>query len=267
MLAGEEVSRVDEHGRPRRFSILVYLEESRRPGVALGFILPILIAYEMGVQVMNLGRQQYIINAADRYIKVALGELGFFGPMLSALTIVLTLLFMHAHRQLPWRLHRPTLPLMLLESVVVSLPLFALKEAVWYVMLATELPGESLAERLILSLGAGIYEEFLFRLLLLGGLLQLGRWLAARCRRAREPSGGAAVAAQVLAVVVSAGLFALIHHLGPHGEPFRLRFFAFRMVAGVYFAYLCLARGLGIAVGAHTAYDVMLLLQTSLLTE
>jgi membrane protease YdiL (CAAX protease family) len=99
---------------------------------------------------------------------------------------------------------------------------------------------------LITFVGAGIYEEVLFRLLLLSGLLGL-------LKLADLP----AVLRLVLATTVSALLFAAAHHVGPNGEAFDGYVFLFRSLAGLYFALLFQLRGFGIAVGAHASYDVL----------
>src|SRR5207244_886385 len=76
-------------------------------------------------------------------------------------------------------------------------------------------------QQIIRYLGAGLYEETLFRLVLFSGLL--GLFLAMGF-----PRGGAFL----LACVLSALVFAAAHHLGPHGEPFHFLVFLFRSLAG-----------------------------------
>ncbi len=104
----------------------------------------------------------------------------------------------------------------------------------------------SAAADLVGAVGAGIYEELLFRLTLLP--LAYGLFRMLRC----GPRGAAA-----LAVVSSSLLFALCHHLGPHGEIPAVGPFLFRAVAGGVLAGLFWWRGFGIAVGAHAAYDLL----------
>jgi membrane protease YdiL (CAAX protease family) len=113
---------------------------------------------------------------------------------------------------------------------------------------------EPALEQIIGFLGAGIYEEALFRLLLFSGLL------AALALAELPTAWGFALAA-----TGSALLFAGAHHLGPHGEPFNGTYFAFRTAAGLYFAGLYRLRGFGIAVGAHAFYDVLVGLLVGLL--
>jgi membrane protease YdiL (CAAX protease family) len=101
-------------------------------------------------------------------------------------------------------------------------------------------------QQLLCFIGAGIYEETLFRLVLYSGL----RWLLLRVE-VPWPGPG------MLAAVVSALLFSAAHNIGPYGEDFQPFVFAFRAAAGMYFVVLYQLRGFGIAVGAHAGYDVL----------
>src|SRR5262249_48259180 len=94
--------------------------------------------------------------------------------------------------------------------------------------------------------GAGIYEEAIFRL----GLFTALYWVLKKI----SPFP---LFPFVLAAAVSALLFAAAHHAGPHGEKFDGYVFLFRALAGVYFAFVYQLRGFGIAVGAHAGYDVL----------
>jgi Type II CAAX prenyl endopeptidase Rce1-like len=65
------------------------------------------------------------------------------------------------------------------------------------------------------------------------------------------------VLSSALAVTGSALLFALAHHAGSPGESFTWFAFVFRWMAGVFFAWVFVLRGFGIAVGSHTMYDIL----------
>jgi hypothetical protein len=95
-------------------------------------------------------------------------------------------------------------------------------------------------------IGAGIYEEVLFRL----GLF-LGLYIVLRA--VQLPL----VVSVGLAAALAAAAFAAAHNLGPYGEPVRADYFVFRALAGLYFTLLFVLRGFGIAVGAHAGYDVL----------
>lgn len=98
------------------------------------------------------------------------------------------------------------------------------------------------------ALGAGVYEELMFRLLVTGAALQLALALGLQRREAA-----------VLAVVLGALGFAAAHHLGAAGEPFGAAAFCFRALAGLALGATCWFRSFGHAVYAHVAYDLIVL--------
>ena len=138
--------------------------------------------------------------------------------------------------------------LMLLRAdVVLGQPSHRIARLLQLAVVRGPLEPEPLWGQIVSYLGAGIYEETLFRLLLFASLLRLFSW--GDERRSLWGIG--------LAAFASALLFAGAHHLGPAGEAFNIYVLAFRTFAGVYFAWLYHTRGFGIAVGAHAGYDVV----------
>jgi len=112
---------------------------------------------------------------------------------------------------------------------------------------------ESLLASVVTGIGAGIYEELIFRLILICLLMIIFQDLL---RLSRKNS-------IILAVVVSAALFSAHHHIvyleGRFGQaaPFNWTEFGFRTAAGAYFAVLFAIRGFGITAGTHAFYDVI----------
>src|SRR6266566_4558459 len=104
--------------------------------------------------------------------------------------------------------------------------------------------------RLMVSLGAGIYEELLFRVVLVGAL-------ATACRAL---FGWRPITAGLAATLGGAAIFSAFHYIGPYGDRLQLYSFLFRMIAGVFFSALYLVRGFGITAWTHALYDVSLLL-------
>ena len=102
--------------------------------------------------------------------------------------------------------------------------------------------------QLMISLGAGLYEELLFRVLLVAGLAYGARRLFAW-----PPLG-----AGIFAAVVGALVFSAFHYVGPLGDRLTLASFAFRAIAGLLFSGLYLTRGFGITAWTHALYDVIL---------
>ena len=101
--------------------------------------------------------------------------------------------------------------------------------------------------QLALSIGAGLYEELLFRVLLVGGLALILRQLLRT-----------STMAYVVAAVVGAVLFSAVHYVGALGDPFAWTSFTFRFVFGLLLNVLFLWRGFGVAAWTHALYDVML---------
>jgi len=99
---------------------------------------------------------------------------------------------------------------------------------------------------LILSLGAGFHEELVFRVLLFGGIILLGRKVF------KEESIWLVLGAGV----VSSLVFSAIHYVGPLGDQLRLGSFVFRFLAGCYFATVYRCRGFAVAVYTHAIYDI-----------
>jgi membrane protease YdiL (CAAX protease family) len=95
-------------------------------------------------------------------------------------------------------------------------------------------------------LGAGIYEELLFRLI----LLSLAVWAFRRCIAVQWLSLGAAI-------LVTSLIFSSAHYVGQYGDVFTWFGFLFRFLAGLFFSVLFVYRGFGIAAGAHAAYDIL----------
>jgi len=102
------------------------------------------------------------------------------------------------------------------------------------------------ARRAITFVGAGVYEEVLFRL----GLLPVAYAVFRLMRLGR-------IQASVLAVLLSSVFFAGAHYIGPTADELTLFSFTFRAMAGMFFAGLFVVRGFGITVGCHAMYDLL----------
>jgi hypothetical protein len=106
-----------------------------------------------------------------------------------------------------------------------------------------------LAARIALSVGAGVHEELVFRLILLSGLVVLFEKVA----------GAGRAISLVAAFVISAVLFSAAHHV-IGGEPFRVGAFTYRFFCGLFFAALFQFRGFAVAVYTHALYDIYVML-------
>lgn len=234
-----------------------YLQATRHPWPSLLFLLPLLAVYECGVLWLGGSQPDAVRNGADAWLRWWLEAAGLQPLYLAPALVVVALgLWSWLRRHDTPRDLLGVCTGMALESVFFALGLFALGRGLLPLLdqlgvvlqVPVDLdarPPEAIAP-LITFVGAGIYEEVLFRLFLFGGVL----WLVSLLGTPRLP-------ALVLAGVVAAFSFAAAHHLGPYGEVFDPYVFGFRSVAGLYFTAIFLTRGFGIAVGAHALYDVL----------
>jgi hypothetical protein len=100
----------------------------------------------------------------------------------------------------------------------------------------------------VMSLGAGFYEELVFRV----GLFGAGAWVVKQMW-AEEAMGGLLLLAWGL---VSALAFSGWHHIGPLADAFDARVFAYRAVCGLMLTLIYGLRGFAPAVWTHTVYDL-----------
>jgi membrane protease YdiL (CAAX protease family) len=221
-----------------------YWVQSRRPLTSLVFVAPLLIAYEAGA--LLLGAQ----TGADAFLRRLLEILGFGQHFLLPILTVCILLVWHYLSREPWQLSGSVISAMAVESVMLGFCVWVIaivQDAVLSVSIGAAY--EALKETCrtcVGYLGAGIYEELLFRLILLG-------LLAWALRKAGVPPRWSTI----LAVLGSSLLFAAAHYVGPYRDPLQFRSFVFRTLAGIFFGVVFLYRGFGIAAGSHAAYDIL----------
>ena len=235
-----------------------YWAATRRPLPSLLFVLPLLFVYESGLAwaAGATGPAPSHRAGADAWIRHAFAAAGLTDRWLLPLLLVCALLAWQVADRRGWRFP-PLVPAgMLAESFGLALLLIGLSRLVdvgfcrlddrGLLATAGNDPGPASVVLLLGFLGAGIYEEALFRLAAIPLMYHSLRFV-------RVPG----LAASTLAISVSSLLFSLAHHAGGPGESFTLFAFVFRWLAGVFFAYVFVARGYGVAVGTHSAYDLL----------
>jgi membrane protease YdiL (CAAX protease family) len=109
----------------------------------------------------------------------------------------------------------------------------------------------------VMSLGAGFYEELAFRALLFGFGARLLVWLFGGRPGAPITAGGTVLT--LLWALASAAIFSGMHYLGPLGDAFDLRSFVARGVLGLALTLVYATRGFAAAVWTHALYDIWVL--------
>lgn len=230
-----------------------YARATRHPWTNLLFVLPLLALYEVGAVMLAGPSGEGVRNGADSWLRSQLAAYGIKFAW-TAPALVATLLF--ARAAWAWG-DRPKQPFaacfgMFIESVVLSVVVWLLGRNFYQLLAQAGLPLNQIQFKSVASaqvvqfVGAGVYEEVLFRVVLFGLIYTLVR-LTLMPR----------LFATLLAAVGAALVFAAAHHWGAQGEPMDQAKFLFRTAAGLVFTAVYVTRGLGIAVGAHAGYNIL----------
>ena len=255
-MLGDDVAALTSPVTPRRARSYWALSRSHR--YSLLFALPLLLFYELLEAISPVRAQGGVIrNGADVVLTSLFTVLfGPRGPLVFMALVIGASLWLIRRDRSAGPLRAGMFVGMFGESVVLAL-LFGI--AVRAVTMGLMRPLHALAagggldgtilERLTLSIGAGLYEELLFRVVIVAMLANAMRLL-----------GFGRVLAGAAATGLGALLFSAFHYVGPLGEPLKLESFVFRAVAGLAFSALYLLRGFGITAWTHALYDVAVLL-------
>jgi len=263
----------DDSSQPQYEYRESYLIRSKRPLQGLFFLLPMIVLYELGTLVYatdpTRGVTRFIY--ARSLLRDFFEWLGMTGYYLPGLIVVVVLFSWHMVQRDPWRFEPRLYIGMWFESALLALPLFVFAimvfrqseaqlavpmfDAIAFVPLAETAttavgsgatpPTDGWQAMLVFSIGAGIYEELLFRLI---GIALL-HMIFVDILALPDKLGA------IIAIGLSALAFALYHFTDQN--PFAWNKCLFYTGAGVYFAAVYVLRGFGIVAGTHAVYDLI----------
>jgi membrane protease YdiL (CAAX protease family) len=277
-----------------------YLDRTSRPVYAVIFLLPFIAFYELGTFYINTDvlNQSQIRVVAFVWLQHMLESLGFGGKfawVAPPLAVIVILLSLQISSGKQWYFWPGDIVPMAIECILLAVPLIVLtmllssvgsqddlsrfdnnrfqQQAVtcsavqdYNSSKSTVYENEAssrnhlLLANVVTGIGAGIYEELVFRLILICILMLL---LQDVLKLNHEN-------AIILSVLISAALFSAHHHVDLLSgranivDPFNWTRFAFRTMAGVYFAILYAIRGFGITAGTHAFYNIIAVSITAL---
>lgn len=223
-----------------------YFYWSRDPAVGLFAVLPLWLIYILLRSQLAPAER----NGAEELLMQQFSRLGANWHL--CVSIAFALLMTVAARSLikrrvPWL---RVLAVIALEGLVYGIMLGPIARAMTSSadrLLSAAAPNDALAADYIGSIGAGIFEELVFRFGLMSFLVFLGM-------RAVKEWGLPRACAYVFAVLLSALIFSWFHHFC--GDTYDRGIFLFRAMAGVLLGMLMWTRGFGVCVYTHTAYDL-----------
>ena len=250
-----------------------YLDRTARPVYSLAYLLGFIVLYEIGTVLISsealsssLDSSQvrvvsfaWIQSILDEYLNFPLRVTWLATPFV----VIIILVAMQITSRTPWRVRLADFIPMTVESTLLAVPLIilsmtinrspAMQQATVYLLKTVEGYTPTLAMQIVSGIGAGIYEELVFRLILISLLMLLFQ----------DFIGISHKNSVILSVAISAILFSAHHHIFyingmfTKGEDFYLSIFLFRALAGVYFALIFAVRGFGIVVACHAFYDII----------
>ncbi len=244
-------------------TIQQYFTTSKQARYSLLFALPLLLLYEGVSALLSQSAVAGVRNGADVLLKTLFLTLGGRTGLLVFGVLLLSIggwIVVRDHRSRSDPMNHRVFGGMFLESLILAalfgqtvalLTTWLLGGGPTLLSIQAESTVASLpfSTQIVVSLGAGLYEELLFRVLLVSGLLALGMRL-----------GWDRKVAVGVAVVASALIFSAFHYIGPYGDQLTTPSFTFRAIAGVLLSGLYVFRGFGITAWTHALYDVGLAL-------
>lgn len=214
------------------------------PWTDLALTLPIFVAYHIGVAFLP------IRNAADLVTselqRLVDHSIGLYAGLTLGIGALFTLVLVLLGQGRAFQVHR--FGIVVCEAVLYGT---LLRWAGSYVVGSLPLGpggGSETFTSVVMSLGAGFYEELTFRVALYG----LGAWVL----RLFLGEGVRGFAVSLVWALVSAALFSGWHYVGPMADTFELRSFVYRATCGLVLTAIYVLRGFAPAVWTHALYDV-----------
>jgi len=243
-----------------------YARLSMRPLHVLVFLAPLVVFYEVVTAVHLSSNSSGVTETirAHRLLSDVFQIFGVGGLYLPGILLAVVLLIWHILIADPWKVRGKVLGWMLLESVAWTVPLLVLGTIVWEVLsgggpgapaaaAAVGGTGEtrSMLARVTIAVGAGLYEELLFRMLAIG----IFHAILVDVMGIKPRWGG------VGAVVAAALAFGVYHDVGAAGGGINWALLTYIVLMGLYFGAVYAMRGFGIVVAVHALYDLAVLLR------
>lgn len=234
-----------------------YFLQTRSSFYSFLFTIPLFFIYEVGILFLSKDDILVVRNGADFLMRSILESFGIFGlyglGAIFLIGFIITYIYFFNDNSNK-SIRADYLFIMIFESVCWALILYFLLSKF---MLALMNPiGKTIAQQVTLAVGAGIYEEFLFRVMLISGLTGIIGFVFLWSEKTRKSA----------ALIIAAGIFSAFHFMGDYGDYFSMELFLLRFFAGIVLGILYIYRGFGITAYAHSIYDLIVLIQITIHT-
>ncbi len=215
--------------------------------------LPLLLLYEVLIFLAQPDAEQVVRISVDFWIKTLFSYIG--RDVLSITLIFVALLgvyILYRERKRLSSLRLSYFFTMLVEASAyaffLALTINIAVSGLLQMVQASPLESLTVMQQLALSLGAGLYEELFFRVILVSALLFVFKKIFTNKYMAFGT-----------AMVLAAAIFSFVHYIGAFGDPFTLGSFLFRFLFGLALNAIYIWRGFGMAAWTHAIYDLMVI--------
>lgn len=238
--------------------VRTYVRNTRTWTYSFLAILPLLFAYEFLILACNNDDAVMVRVSADVWLTTVLSKIGGQWHLsMGTIVLLIGIFIILAERRKKIDIRLRYLSLIVFEGLAYAIFLwlvlsFAVGQLFAYLPLAdveSDFSNLDLGLQLALSIGAGLYEEMVFRVIVVIGLA----WLL--CLAIEQK-----VLAYVLAAIAGAFVFSLVHYIGTMSDEFDAPSFVFRFLFGLALNIILLTRGFGIAAWTHSLYNVMIVM-------
>ena len=227
-----------------------YWLSTRSPLYSFLFTVPLFLIYEIGIFLTSSDDMFVLRNGADALMRQILATFGITGLYWVGVIFFIGFIIAFILQRKYWeetQIHSDYFLLMMVESVGWSVLIYFLMTNVYLLLMNPT--GSMLVQQVTLAVGAGIYEEFLFRVLLKAGISVILGFIFQWSDKTRNWA----------AMVIAAGIFSSFHFIGAYGDFFSFNIFMVRFLAGIVLGTLYFLRGFGITAWSHAVYDLIVL--------
>ena len=228
-----------------------YFKQSKSPFYSFIAILPLFIIYEFGISAISSEDLPNIRNGADVMLRRILATVGINGIYAIALVLLIGVIigfFVNRGKFKNLKVNSNYFLFMLFESILWAFLLLILLSQAQ--LLLTKGNAKELFQQIVLSIGSGIFEEFIFRVILVSGLALIVGIFSKRYWIKMS-----------IAIVIAAVIFSIFHFVGDYADTFKYSLFLIRIFAGIILGFIYILRGFGIAAYAHSFYNLLIFTQ------
>ncbi|NQU63632.1 MAG: CPBP family intramembrane metalloprotease, partial [SAR324 cluster bacterium] len=212
-------------------------------GAVIG--LTMLLLYEVLI-IWERSSDVVIRNAPEAWLRTVLNFLGISHYHISFIMITVAILAVPLFYKPDLMISKRVFLLLIIESIIwAAFSGVFIQMIIARIFLVTGTMSGSIIGDLGLAIGAGLFEELFFRVILTSALI----WICYRLIRFKWLS-------ITFAVIIASFLFSLAHYIGSAGDAFEIYSFLFRFLAGLWFTTLYSVRGFAVVCLTHAFYDI-----------